>query len=110
MSNYGTLYEVKFTQNLQRFASMRQQIKRRVNRILSNPYVNTEPLGATGSQLNLRGCRSARVDRNFRIIFVICEECRHISECVYCFCDKDTADKTVVFLTVGPHSQVYTMV
>jgi mRNA-degrading endonuclease RelE of RelBE toxin-antitoxin system len=109
VSNYGAVYDPKFVQNLQRFASMRQQIKRRVERILANPYVNTELLGGTGSQLNLRGCRSARVDRNFRIIFVICEECRRVPACLYCFCDKETPDRTVVFLTVGPHSQAYIM-
>ncbi|RLC14435.1 MAG: hypothetical protein DRI57_14445 [Deltaproteobacteria bacterium] len=39
--------------------------------------------------LNLLGCRSARIDRNFRIIFVICEECRYIPECAFCFCESE---------------------
>lgn len=101
MSNYGAVYEEQFTKNLRRYAGIRQRIKRRVDRALSDPYANTELLGDVRGKLNLRGCRSTRVDRNFRIIFVICEECRRVPECAYCFCEKDEEDlpdKTVVFL------------
>ncbi|MEA3339884.1 MAG: hypothetical protein U9R15_07950, partial [Chloroflexota bacterium] len=52
------------------------------------------------------GCRSARVTRNFRIIFVICEECRQVPECRFCLCEG-LPDRTVVFLTVGPHEKAY---
>jgi hypothetical protein len=31
-----------------------------------------------------QGCRSIRVIRSFRIIFVICEECRCVPECKFC--------------------------
>ncbi len=108
MSKYEAVYEKQFSQNLRRYSSIRQSIKRRVERVLSDPYLNTEFLSDPSGKLNLRGCRSIRVDRNFRIIFVICEECRHIPECEYCFCD-DLPDKTVVFLTVGPHDRAYAM-
>ena len=46
------------------------------------------------------------VDRNFRLIFVVCEECRHIKACQFCFCEGRD-DETVVFLTVGPHDRAY---
>ena len=46
--------------------------------------------------------------RNFRIIFVVCEECRRVPECQFCFCEGPP-DKTVVFLTVGPHERAYAM-
>jgi len=49
---------------------------------------------------------SARIDSNFRIVFVVCEECRKVPECEYCFCE-DLPDKTVMFLTVGPHDKAY---
>ncbi len=107
VSNYRGVYEEKFRQNLQRYAAVRHRINRRVDRVLSDPYANSELLAET-SKLNLRGCRSARVDRNFRIIFVICEECRRIPRCEYCFCEG-LADKTVVFMTVGPHDRAYEM-
>ena len=106
LSDYEAVYEEKFVLNLGRYSSMRKKIKRLVERVLSDPYQNTETLTDVSGRLNLRGCRSARVDRNFRIIFVICEECRKIPECEYCFCGG-LKDKTVVFLTVGPHDKAY---
>jgi hypothetical protein len=84
VSDYQAVYEDKFTR----------------------PYQNTEFLDDASGKLNLRGCRSVSVDRNFRLIFVICEECRKIPQCEYCFCE-DLPDKTVVFLTVGPHDRAY---
>lgn len=45
---------------------------------------------------------------NFRIVFVICEECRRVPECRFCFCEG-LSDETVVFLTVGPHDRAYAM-
>ncbi len=71
MSNYTAKYEKQFTRNLQRYASLRQRIKRSVEQVLLTPY-NSEFLGDVSGKLNLRGCRSVRIDRNFRIIFVIC--------------------------------------
>jgi len=79
-----------------------------LKKIVRTPYANTERLGQVAGGVDLRGCRSARVDRNFRVIFVICEECQHIRECQYCFCEHKE-DATVVFLTVGPHNRAYTM-
>jgi Txe/YoeB family toxin of Txe-Axe toxin-antitoxin module len=108
VSNYDAVYEKLFTTNLKRYAAVRQNIKRRVDRILTDPYHNAEQLADATGKLNLVGCRSARVDRNFRIIFVICEECRNLAECEYCFCDN-LSDQTVVFLTVGPHDKSYSI-
>ncbi len=106
VSNYEASYEKRFVGNLKRYAAIRKSIKRRVDRILEDPYQNTEALGDVSGKLNLVGCRSVRIDRNFRVIFVICEECRRIPDCEYCFCD-DMPDKTVIFLTVGPHDKAY---
>ena len=77
-------------------------------RVMDDPYSHTEFLGDISGKLNLKGCRSARIDRNFRIIFVICEECRHIPQCEYCFCDN-LPDNAILFLTVGPHDKAYAM-
>ena len=108
MNEYKPIFEATFVRNLRHYGALRKQIQRRVDRILATPYHNTELLADDPSGLNLVGCRSARVDRNFRIIFVICTECRQVPECEYCFCDA-RADQTVVFLTVGPHDQAYAM-
>ena len=106
MSDYEAVYERRFSRNLRKYSSVRHAIRRRIERVLTDPYYNTELLRDIDGKLNLIGCRSARVDRNFRIIFVICEECRNIPECEFCFCD-DLEDETVVFLTVGPHDRAY---
>ena len=74
MSDYEAVYEELFTRNLRRYSSIRQPIKRRIDRVLTDPYHNTEFLGDASGKLNLIGCRSARVDRNFRIFFVICDK------------------------------------
>jgi len=108
VSNYQAAYEKLFVNNLKRYANRRENIKRCVNRILFNPYQNTEQLTDAAGKLNLLGCRSIRIDMNFRIIFVICKECRKIPECEYCFCDN-LSDDTVVFLTVGPHDKAYSI-
>jgi len=108
MNDYEAVYEKLFVKNLKRYASLKRQIRRCIHRVLNDPYYNTEQLVDSAGKLNLAGCRSSRVDRNFRVIFVICEECRHIPECEYCFCEGLT-DRTVVFLTVGPHDKAYEM-
>ncbi len=108
MSEFHAVYEQRFVENLKRYAGIRDKVKRRVTRLLRDPYVNTELLADVSGKLNLRGCRSARVDRNFRLIYVICGECRYIPECVFCFCEN-LDDNTIVFLTVGPHDRAYAM-
>jgi len=67
VSNYNAVYESKFRKNMNRYASLRERLKRRIKRLLDTPYANTEKLDDIGDQLNLRSCRSARLDRNFRI-------------------------------------------
>ena len=108
MNDYEAVYEKLFVKNLRRYASLKKQVRRCIDRVLNDPYYNTEQLVDSAGKLNLAGCRSSRIDRNFRVIFVICEECRLISDCEYCFCEGLT-DRTVVFLTVGPHDKAYEM-
>ena len=108
MNEYQPVYEGRFAENLRSHAGGRKGIQRRVERILKNPYAGTEPLRWDPGKLDLRGCRSAPVGNSVRVIFVICEECRHIERCLYCFCDRKE-DKTVVFLTVGSHDKAYAM-
>jgi len=97
-----------FEKNLRRYRSMRKHIQRHVNQVSADPYQDTERLGKQAGGLDLRGCRSVRITRNFRILFVVCEECRRVPECRFCFCEG-LPDETVVFLTVGPHERAYAM-
>ncbi|MCK5543470.1 MAG: hypothetical protein KAI40_12330 [Desulfobacterales bacterium] len=108
MTDYQAGYEDLFAKNLSRYSSIKKLAKKRIDRILADPYHNTEFLGDPTGKLNLIGCRSARIDRNFRIVFVICEECINIQNCQFCFCE-DLPDKTIVFLTIGPHDKAYTI-
>jgi Txe/YoeB family toxin of Txe-Axe toxin-antitoxin module len=105
---YLAKYEKQFIKNLNRYSSLKNQIKRCTQRIISDPYFNTEFLSDKSGKLNLKGCRSIRLDRNFRIVFVICEECIQIPRCEYCFCDN-LPDNAIIFLTVGPHDKAYSM-
>ena len=98
MNEYQAFYEDRFVQNLARYSNLRQRIRRKVEQIRRDPYTSTERLGRVAGGLDLRGCRSARVDRNFR----------HIKACQFCFCEGRD-DETVVFLTVGPHDRAYAM-
>ncbi len=97
-----------FQKNVRRYAGLRGQIQRHVDEILADPYSNSERLGKVPKGLDLRGCRSVRITQNFRLIFVVCEECRRVPACRYCFCD-DLPDETVIFLTVGPHKRAYAL-
>jgi len=106
VSDYQAVYEDLFVKNLRRYSSIKKLAKKKINRILKNPYHNTEFLGDPTGKLNLIGCRSVRVDRNFRVVFVICEECINIKNCQFCFCEN-LSDKTIVFLTIGPHDKAY---
>ncbi len=106
MSRYRPVFEDRFVRNQQRYHSLQKHIQRHVDQILDDPYTGTERLGRIPGKQHLRGCRSIRVTRNFRIIFVVCEECRRAPACRFCFCEG-LPDKTVVFLTVGPHERAY---
>ncbi len=108
MSEYIAVYEKQFIDNLKRYAAMKKQIKQRVEKVLQNPYANTELLADANGKLNLIGCRSIRIDRNFRAIFVVCEECIEIPTSEYCFCD-DLNSQTIIFLTVAPHDKAYNL-
>lgn len=109
MNKFGAVYEKLFVSNLKKYSSLKDRIRKKAEKLLENPYYNTEALADDRRKLNLSGCRSARIDRNFRIIFVICEECRAVPYCEFCFCDN-LPGNTVVFLTVGPHDSAYAII
>jgi Txe/YoeB family toxin of Txe-Axe toxin-antitoxin module len=108
VTDYAEFYEERFHRNLSRYPQLRERLARLTRRIAHDPYHNSEPLGVQPGGLDLRGCRSFRIDRNFRIVFVVCEECRRIPACRYCYCEG-LSDKSVVFLTFGPHRLAYAM-
>ena len=106
---YKHLYKPAFLADLQTYASLKQQVKKKIKTIVANPYHNTEPLSKVG-KYDLRGLKSKRIDKNFRIIFAICEECqKKLSESNRpCFiCDPELPGRTVIFFAFGPHKEIY---
>ncbi len=96
----------RFAKAYRRYKSLRHRIDRKMAQVLTDPYAGTERLGKVPGGIDLRGCRNIRVTHNFRIIFVVCEECRRVPACQFCFCEG-LPDETVVFITVGPHERAY---
>ena len=101
------VYMPRFDKHVKTLHNLRSRIEKVALQIIADPYARTEQLSHKHG-FNLKGCRSAHVGQNFRIIFVICEECRKEPECEYCYC-AGLSDQTVVFLTVGPHEKAYTL-
>ena len=74
MKKYRPVYAPVFQKRVQQYSSFKKQVKKHVVDILQNPYSGTEAL-----QRELKGLRSIRITRNFRIIFAISEEIKKIS-------------------------------
>jgi len=114
---YFDIYTDTFGKNIKKYSAIKNQAKKKIDRILQNPYHNTEPLLNKTSKkksLNLLGFRSYRIDRNFRIIFVICEEWiklksekQKVANCSMCKDLFKENSKTIIFLTVAPHDIAY---
>lgn len=75
MNDYGTVYEELFKRNLHRYSSKRQPIKRRVDRVLTDPYHNTEFLGDVSEKMNLTVEISKNVNSAFAKIYLIKQSC-----------------------------------
>lgn len=95
----------RFTKSYRHYRIMWRRIDRAMAEVVADPYLNSERLGKMPGGLDLQGCRSVRITQS-RLIFVVCEACRRVPECRYCFCEG-WPDKTVIFLTVGPHERAY---
>lgn len=107
---YRFEYTGAYEEDLKKYAGIRRQVARKVDDILKNPFRGTELL--TRKKIDLRGKRSARVTRNFCIIFAVCEECisqdfkrKGYNDCAGC--TKEESDDIVIFFKLGPHEKVY---
>ena len=101
----------EFKAALRKYSGIKKQVLRKMEQVLSNPYHHSELLQKR--KVDLRGKRSRRVTRNFRIVFIVCEECvgkgfkaKGFNECAFC-ASLVSQKKYVVFMTVGPHERVY---
>lgn len=109
---YQDHYTPTFSKNYKRYGNIQERIGRCIDKILLDPFSGTEPLEHKAG-FDLRGLRSARIDRNFRIIFCVWEEYQKKSGKAVPLLPVSMRDKItsniVVFLTVGPHENAYTL-
>ena len=111
---YIPKYKPQFAKDVKKYSSKKKQIEAKVKSIIEDPYNNSEPLEDRFGY-NLNGIRSKRIDRNFRILFAICEECKELfkntpdkKNCKYCEFDLlGLPVNTLIFYTVRPHKIVY---
>jgi len=108
LDQYISFFHEEFEKQLKKYKSLKKRVQNKVDYILKNPY-NSELLGK--AKIDLRGKRSIRITKNFRLIFSICEECikRGYEEFNLPYC-KDICEKRndlIIFLTFGPHQVSY---
>ena len=107
---YQGFYSPTFFKNYDRHGNKRKKIDGLIDEILADPFSNTEPLGHKEGK-DLRGLRSVRIDRNFRILFCVWEEYQSKTAKVLPLLPQTLQEKmpknSVVFLTVGPHEKAY---
>lgn len=98
------LFSDPFKKSVKKHASIKKQIRKKVDMITENPIPLGEPLKG-----NLRGYYSCPVRKNFLIIYLYCKICRKKGddEVVLCNDCDDCTDETIKFVDIGPHDQAY---
>ena len=105
---YNTYFLPEFLNQLKKYAHLKNLVQKKINLLALNPYSNCKSELLLGE---LKGLRSARLTKSFRIIFVICEECKNRNFARYINCPQKYCNsfslKTIIFLTFGPHEKIY---
>jgi addiction module RelE/StbE family toxin len=99
-----TKFEAAFLKVVKKHASIKKLIKKKIDMIIENSIAIGEPLMG-----NLQGFYSCPVKRNFIIIYLYCEVCRKKGDDAVVACSDclETPDKTIKFVLLGPHDEVY---
>jgi mRNA-degrading endonuclease RelE of RelBE toxin-antitoxin system len=105
---YKPYFTPEFLKQAQKHSHLKKLLAKKIHLLTQEPYINCKSELLVGE---LKGLRSARITKSFRIIFAVCEECRarkfqKLVGCSPAAC-KETPLKTVVFLTFGPHEEAY---
>ena len=97
-------FETAFLKAVKKHASIKKQVKQKVDMIIENPVAFGEPLKG-----NWQGFYSCPVKRNFIIIYLYCETCRKKGDDAVVACSdcRATPDKVVKFVLLGPHDKAY---
>ncbi|MBI4738692.1 hypothetical protein HY772_03895 [Candidatus Woesearchaeota archaeon] len=89
---------------LKKYPHLKEPFRKKKDYILQNPLQLGEPLKG-----NLNGLRSFPLQKNFIIIYLVCEECRRLKQETFnqCTgCGRIPAN-SVIFLLFGPHDEAY---
>jgi mRNA-degrading endonuclease YafQ of YafQ-DinJ toxin-antitoxin module len=105
---YKPYFTPEFLKQAKKYRHLKKLLANKINLLKENPYTNCKSELLVGE---LKGLRSARITKSFRVIFSICEECRtrkfqKLVGCLPSICEN-TDLHNIVFLTVGPHDEVY---
>ena len=97
-------FESAFLKALQKHASIKKLVKKKIDMIMENPVAVGEPLKG-----NWQGFYSCPVKRNFIIIYLYCEVCRKKGDDVVVACADcgESEDQTIRFVLLGPHDEAY---
>jgi len=98
------LFSESFIKSLNKYSSLREEIKRKVDMIIGSPVSLGEPLKG-----NFRGFYSTPVKKNFLIIFLYCNSCRKKGDDKIILCSdcQQYSNDTIKFVEIGPHDKVY---
>ena len=109
---YQDFYTPTFSKNYRKYQNIQNRIDDCLKEILSNPFAGTEALKHKAG-FDLKGLRSARIDRNFRVIFCVWKEYQRKSGKTLSLLPGYTRDRltetSVIFMTVGPHEKAYAL-
>lgn len=100
------LFSDSFAKSLQKHASLKKAVQKKVDMIIEHPLTIGEPLKG-----NFRGYYSCPVKKNFLIIYLYCNICRKKGddEVVLCNDCRSCSNDTIRFIDLGPHDQAYKM-
>ncbi len=97
-------FEKAFSKALERHASIKKQVEKKVRMIMEHPIAMGEPLKG-----NWRGFYSCPVRRNFIIIYLYCEACRKKGDDAFVACSDCSvcSDDILKFVLFGTHDNAY---
>lgn len=108
LENYKPYFALEFLKQTEKHQHLKKILANKIKLLCENPYANCKSEMLVGE---LKGFRSARVTKSFRIIFTICEECRNRKLQNYVGCSnaicKQMNIKTIIFLTFSTHDRAY---
>ena len=97
-------FEKAFSKALERHASIKKQVEKKVRMIMEHPVAMGEPLKG-----DWRGFYSCPVRRSFIIVYLYCEACRKKGDDAFVACSDCAScpDGTLKFVLLGTHDDAY---